>query len=234
MRAFKADGLLTTVLVLCALVTTGLVIRREINPAPLVSSTNVSSPSLIKDWREALKRGSTMGPPNAPVQVVEFADFECPFCASFNSTLRAARERYQDKIALTFAHFPLETHKFAESAALAAECAADQGHFEAMHNQLFEHQSAFGQRPWTDFARDAGVADLSRFEACMAQAAPLTRIRAAKALGANTFEVRGTPTVVINGWKLSSLPSDSELDEMIQAVLAGESPIRKKPWWSIE
>lgn len=226
--------MLTTVLVLCALVTTGLVVRREINPAPLLSRSSVSGPSLIKGWREALNRGVTMGPANAPVQVVEFADFECPFCASFHSTLRAARERHQDKIALTFAHFPLETHKFAEAAALAAECAAEQGHFEAMHNQLFEHQAAFGERPWATFARDAGVADLTRFEACMTKAAPLARIRAAKALGANTFEVRGTPTVVINGWRLSSLPSDSELDEMIQAVLAGESPIRKKPWWSIK
>jgi protein-disulfide isomerase len=165
-----------------------------------------------------------MGPEQAPVQLAEFADFECPFCASFHKDLKALRDRFPNQVALTFVHFPLPMHRFAEPAARVAECADDQGQFERMHDLLFEQQGQFGLRPWSDFASDAGVANSAAFEACIKRTDPIPRVTEGKALG-NQLDVQFTPTVVINGWKLGRPPTLDELDHMVKLILAGKSPV---------
>jgi hypothetical protein len=134
----KADSVIAATLVVCAIVTTGLVVRRELfAPAPPVAQAE-RKPLFIKEWRTHLARGIRMGPEQAPVQLLEFADFECPFCATFHKDLKALRGRYPTQLALTFVHFPLPIHRFAEPAARVAECAGDQGRFEAIYDLLFE------------------------------------------------------------------------------------------------
>jgi hypothetical protein len=86
-------------------------------------------PTFIEDWRADLAKGIRMGPTDAPVQLIEFADFECPYCAMFHKYMETLRARYPTQVALTYAHFPLPMHRFAEPAARVAECASDQGQF---------------------------------------------------------------------------------------------------------
>lgn len=221
----KPDFIITALLVACALVTTGLVTRREFFAAPQAAAKQPEQkPQFIENWRAHLAKGTLLGPEQAPVQLIEFADFECPFCATFHKALKAIRERYPQQVALTYLHYPLSNHRFAAPAARAAECAGVQGRFEAMCDLLFERQRDFGLRPWSEFATEAGVGDSSAFEACVKSTDPVPRIAEGKALG-STLDIKGTPTVVINGWKLARPPSIEELDGMVKAILAGKSPI---------
>jgi protein-disulfide isomerase len=139
-------------------------------------------------------------------------------------TLQSIRERYPDKVAVVFAHSPVESHRFAELAARAAECAHAQGHFEGMRTVLFARQSSFGIVPWTDLAMLAGVPDLGMFNTCIKDLAPVPRIVQGKRL-AGEFGVQGTPTILINGWRLPLPPSANELDGLIANVLAGREAV---------
>jgi protein-disulfide isomerase len=217
------DAVLTVVLVSCALLTTGLVLRRELLPqsaAPAVAQ----KPVFVDDWRAHLAKGVRFGSPEAPVQLIEFADFECPFCASFHDTLETVRQRYPAQIALTYVHYPIQGHRFAEPAARVAECAGEQGRFEAMHSRLYEWQDQFGLKPWSEFAIAAGVADVAAFESCARRMDPLASVVEGRKL-ADQLDVRATPTVIINGWQLRRPPDAAELEAMVKAILAGKSPV---------
>jgi protein-disulfide isomerase len=92
-----------------------------------------------------------------------------------------------------------------------------------MYDLLFEQQDKFGLKPWSEFATEAGVPDTAAFETCIKQAEPIPRVTEGKALG-KQLDVQGTPTLVINGWKLGRPPSLEELDAMVERVLAGKEP----------
>jgi protein-disulfide isomerase len=168
-----------------------------------------------------------MGPVQAPVQLLEFADFECPYCANLHKDVKALRVRYPFQVALTFVHFPLPMHRFAVPAAKVAECAGDQGRFEPIYDLLFEQQDKFGLKPWSEFASEAGITDNAAFETCVKRTEPILRVTEGKALGSQ-LDVQGTPTVVINGWKLGRPPTLDELDRMVKAIFAGKSPVDPK------
>jgi protein-disulfide isomerase len=222
----KVDSIITVTLVVCAMITTGLLVRREVFPTVLQSARQPAEqkPILIAHWRDDLGKGIRLGDWQAPVQLIEFADFECPFCGSFHKTLKALRERYPSQVALTYVHFPIQGHRFAIPAARAADCANAQGRFEAMYDHLFDEQESLGLKPWNEFAAAAGVPDLAAFEACIKKSGPIPRVVEGQALG-KEVDVQGTPTLVVNGWKLGHPPTEKELDEMVKAVLAGKEPV---------
>jgi protein-disulfide isomerase len=220
----KLERLVTAVLVVCAVATTGVVVHREFFPPAPLSAPADQKPVLVKDWRNALGKGVRLGAAAAPVQLIEFADFECPYCAMFHKDMETLRARYPTQVALTYFHFPLPMHRFAEPAARVVECAGDQGRFEPMYDLLFDQQDKFGLKPWSEFATEAGVPDTAAFEACIKRAEPIPRVSEGKALGSQ-LDIQGTPTVVINGWKLGRPPTLDELDHMVKAILAGNSPV---------
>lgn len=218
------DTVVAVTLVVCAVVTSGLVVRRELFAPAASPAQALQKPFFIREWHTHLTAGVLMGSQHAPVQLLEFADFECPFCARFHKDLKALQGRYPTQVALTFVHYPLPMHRFAEPAARVAECAGDQGRFEGMYDLLFDQQDRFGLKPWSEFASEAGVADSAAFETCIKRTDPIPRVTDGKALG-NQLDVQGTPTVVINGWKLGRPPTLDELDHMVKAILAGKSPV---------
>jgi protein-disulfide isomerase len=220
------DWAVTAALVVCALTTTAVVVRHEFFAAPRAPQRD-QKPLFIKGWRDYLATGMRIGSSEAPVQVMEFADFECPFCAAFHKEESSLRERYATQVAVTFVHYPLPMHRFAVPAARAAECAGDQAHFGEMSEQLFKQQDQFGLKPWTEFATDAGVPDLVAYKLCLDSSAPLPRVTEGLELG-KKLDVQGTPTIIINGWKLGHPPTEAELDQMIQRILAGKSPVDGK------
>ncbi len=224
MAQLTHDSVATAILVICALVVTTLLVRREFDTRVTVTGVAERTPVYVNEWHTDLSKGVHMGSLGAPVQLVEFADFECPFCAQFHKTLAALRERYPTQVGLTYMHFPILGHRFAIPAARVAECAGEQGRFEVMHDQLFEGQGEFGLKPWDDYATAAGVPDLAAFDSCIKRTDPIPRVEEGKALGAK-LDVQGTPTIVINGWKLGHPPNAEELDGMVKAILAGRSPV---------
>jgi protein-disulfide isomerase len=221
--AMKIDVVVGTTLVVCALIVTGIVVRREVL-GPAAHAVAERKTVMMAGWREYLEKGAHIGPHEAPVQLIEFADFECPFCATFHRDLKALRTLYPTQVSLTFVHFPLPTHRFAMPAARVAECAGEQGRFEAMHDQLFDEQSNFGLKPWNDYASAAGVPDLSAFDLCIKKTGPIPRVEEGKALGAK-LDLQGTPTIIINGWKLGRPPTEDQLDGMVKKILAGKRPV---------
>lgn len=220
------NALLTTMLVACALLTTGIVVQQKYFSRS-IASTLPQKPEYLRDWKAELAHGVLVGPPQAPVQLIEFADFECPYCASFHKTLKDVRERYPAQVALTYVHFPLPMHRFAEPAARVADCASEQRRFDAMYDQLFEGQGQLGLKPWDDYASAAGVPDMAAFDACIKKTDPIPRVEEGKELGAK-LDVQGTPTIIINGWKLGHPPNEQELDGMVKKILAGKSPVDGK------
>jgi protein-disulfide isomerase len=155
--------------------------------------------------------------------LIEFADFQCPYCQSFYRVLQSVQQRYPNKIALTFVHLPLPFHEFAQPLAQAAECAADQGRFQELYDYLFQHAESLAQLQSGELANAARVQDVARFEACTRNDTELRRIVEGKDL-AKEFDVKGTPTLLINGWKLTASPTSKEFGEMIEAVLQGKPP----------
>ena len=219
----KWDHVITAMLLSCAAITTALVIRHELG----ARSPSLGAPEktvFIQRCKSHLDRGVRLGPRSAPAQLIEFADFECPFCGDFHKKLKDLRRRYPTEIALTYVHFPLPMHRFAVPAARVSDCAGDQGRFEAMYDQLFDGQDQFGLKSWDDYAIAAGVPDIQEFDACIKKTEPIPRVEEGKALGAK-LDVKATPTIIINGWMLGRPPTAEELDEIVQRVLAGKSPV---------
>jgi len=221
----RLSSVLTATLIASVVITTGLVVRRELFDSRIRSSAVPSSqsPTYIEDWKRHLERTFDGATFSVPVQVVEFIDLECSFCARYQKDIKMLRARYPTQVKLTYVHLPLPMHPSAEAAARAAECAGQQGRFEEMLHWLFAGQAEFELARWDQFARDAGVPDLTTFNSCIQSNEPVPRIIAGRRL-AEEFNIQATPTIVINGWKFPHPPTSEHLDRIVRAVLAGKSP----------
>ena len=144
----------------------------------------------------------TIGDADAPITIIEFSDFQCPFCARFSSqTLPSIQEEYIDKglVKLVYRDFPLShIHPNAAVTALAAECADDQGGFKGMHDILFENQGEWSNAGPQDviellngYASDTGI-DAAEFEECVAKGTHVEDIRGDLEDG-RSYGVTGTP-----------------------------------------
>ncbi|MEW5916250.1 MAG: thioredoxin domain-containing protein [Gemmatimonadota bacterium] len=185
-------------------------------------SSGVRPPEFLTDWERLRTQAVRVGPASAKVAILEFGDFECPVCKEFHSELQVVRQKFPNDVAVLYAHFPLSRHRFATAAARASECADRQGKFEQIHDLLFAKQDSLGLKEWVAYATEAGVGDTAAFNECLSTGA-FPRIDAGLA-AAKAIEARGTPTVIVNGWRLFHTPSASELVKMVQAVLQNRSP----------
>ncbi|HXN14314.1 MAG TPA: thioredoxin domain-containing protein [Candidatus Acidoferrales bacterium] len=138
------------------------------------------------------------GPAKAPVTLLEYGDYECPYCGEAYPIVKALQERLGDQVRLVFRNFPLaEAHPHAEHAAEAAEAAAAQGKFWEMHDLLYENQDALEDQDLVQYA-EALKLDVPRFVKEMKAGAHLERVRADFSSGVRSG-VNGTPTFFING-----------------------------------
>lgn len=173
----------------------------------------------VQGWEDLLDVAVFDGDTSAPVVLIEFADLECPYCAALQTSVRKVRDRFSDSIAVAFIHFPLSYHRFARIAAHAAECAAAQGAFTAFVDGVYARQDSIGLRPWTAFAREAGVRDTASFMRCLTGSEAPARIDFGLAAG-ERISVRGTPTLLANGWRFGAVPSESTLVAVLDSMLA--------------
>jgi len=139
----------------------------------------------------------TKGPDNAPVTIVEFSDFQCPFCAKVVPTLKRIEDTYKGRVRIVWKHLPLSIHEDARDAALAAEVARRQGKFWEFHDRLFANQDRLGLEDLKAHAEELAL-DIARFEADLQKAEDKKRIDADIA-EAKTLGIAGTPGFFING-----------------------------------
>ncbi len=211
------------VLVMCALAVTGLVARREL--APLTARGSPSAPVILIDPETAqqlIADGHLLGFEGARLRIVEFVDLQCPFCAMVEDARRSALRPFGDSVAVLVRHFPLQAiHPHAWTAALAAECAAAEGRFEAFVRAAYASQDSLGILPWGELGRRAGVARLDRFADCVDAEQFADRIREDMA-AASRVGVRGTPTFVVGRSLFMGNPSQPVFRDLIRESLRKE------------
>jgi protein-disulfide isomerase len=183
---------------------------------------------IVSSWQDLISAGRLVGAAEAPVTIIEFTDLECPFCRSFNTVLRAVQKKFGTAVAYVFVHTPIHSHRFALSAARAAECAAVSGRFSAMVNAIFERQDSLGLKSWGSYASDAGVADTVSFNRCVRANTPLPLVEAGLA-AAKRIDMNGTPTVIVNGWRFAHPPGEEELLRVVGEIVAGRQPFPNGP-----
>src|SRR5262245_12542450 len=141
--------------------------------------------------------GPSRGPVNAPVTIVEFSDFQCPFCGRLKPTMDQVLAKYGDKVHLVFRQYPLPFHQNAQKAAEAALCAADQGKFWELHDAMFGNQQALAVADLKAKAKELGM-NADTFGQCVDSGAKaslvLADVNAGSAVGVN-----GTPAMFVNG-----------------------------------
>jgi protein-disulfide isomerase len=163
-------------------------------------------------------KGPTRGPDNAKVTIVEFSDFECPFCSRAEESVNKVMEQYAGKVRLVYRHYPLPFHANAAKAAEAAACADDQGKFWEMHKVLFANQQKLGVEDLKAHAAAIGL-DTAKFAACLDGGSKKAVIDADQKAGTEAG-VSGTPAFFINGKLLSGAQPLAEFQRIIDAELA--------------
>jgi protein-disulfide isomerase len=147
------------------------------------------------------------GPGDAPVVIVEFSDFECPFCGRATATLAALMDRYPDRIRFVYKDFPLPNHPNAFKAAEAGHCAHDQGMFWELHDRMFAVQDALDVDSLKSYADELGL-DADEFNACLDDGRHAESVDREMAAG-RSYGATSTPTLFINGRPiLGALPLD--------------------------
>ena len=159
-----------------------------------------------------------LGPPNAPVKVVEFGDFQCPYCGRTEDTLKAMREKYGDKVQLVFMDFPLSFHAHAMQAARGARCAQEQNKFWQYHDALFADQSKLAPDDLKATAKRLGL-NMEKFDACFDSGKYDDAIHQDMAEGSK-LNVSGTPTFFIDGRELTGARPLPQFQEIIDDELA--------------
>lgn len=153
------------------------------------------------------------GPKDAKITVVEFSDFQCPYCNRGAANIAQVLKENAD-VKLVFKNLPLPFHQQAKGAAIAALAAGKQGKFWEMHDKLFENQSKLSEEPWAEFAKDIGI-DVEKFKKDLEDESLAKQVDEDLAL-AQKLGVRGTPGFFVNGVQLQGAQPPSEFNKIIE------------------
>ncbi|MGM0558219.1 MAG: DsbA family protein [Myxococcota bacterium] len=189
-----------------------------------VSEDEDAQPALADSDKIPIGNSPVLGPADAPVTIVEFADYQCPFCSKSHKTMEAIREQYGDGVRVVFKHYPLPFHKQAEAASRAAIAAGEQGKFWEMHDLLFRYQKVMRgksdaeMKDWSaGFAREMGL-DVEQFRQDFAAESTGQQIEDDLEL-AEKLTVKGTPHFFINGVRVSGAQPMPKFEAVIDAEL---------------
>ncbi|MCP4996301.1 MAG: thioredoxin domain-containing protein [Gammaproteobacteria bacterium] len=157
------------------------------------------------------------GAKNGSVMVMEFSDFQCPFCRKVQPTIQELHKRYSDKVAFGYRHLPLSIHQEADESAIAVECAREQDKFVQMHNRLYQQQSDQSVDALKKLAKDVGVADLAGFGKCMDEERYRGQVRRDMDVAASVG-ITGTPAFIVGRY-------DREKGEVVGQILTGSQSL---------
>lgn len=158
------------------------------------------------------------GPANARVVVVEFADYQCPYCRRIHPELKKLQDEFGDQLVLVFKDFPLPMHPHAEKAAEAARCAGEQGKFWDFHDLLFDHSSDLEVPQLKEHARALKL-DAARFDKCLDSGEEASGVEKDREQ-AQSLGITGTPSFFINGHFLSGAVDYVTLRQIVEQQLA--------------
>jgi protein-disulfide isomerase len=159
-------------------------------------------------------RDHTQGPMDAPVTLLEYGDYECPYCGAAYPIVKQVQARMGERLRFVFRNFPIATsHPHAEQAAEAAEAAAAQGRFWEMHDFLYEHQRHLETADLHAYAEELGL-EVDRFDRELAEHAHAARVREDFMSGVRSG-VNGTPTFYVNGKRHDS---SYDIDTLLSAL----------------
>ena len=189
--------------------------------APARPSEPTPPPTADLDMDKLMDDDAVKGDADAPVTIIEWSDFECPFCARFYSqTYGQIVEKYIEtgKVKLIFRDFPLGFHANAQKAAEAAECAGEQGKFYEMHDLLFEEGVTGGVESFKKMASELKL-DTNDFDECLDSGAMASEVQKDMADG-QAAGISGTPGFIINGRLVSGAQPFSAFEQIIEEELA--------------
>ena len=160
----------------------------------------------------------TLGAKDAPITMVEFGDFQCPFCRASENSVKEVRQKYGDKVRLVYMDFPLGIHQHAMDAANAARCAGEQDKFWQYHDAMFADQSKLAPADLKASAAKLGL-DAKKFDACLDKTKYQSQIQQDVAEGTK-LGVTGTPTFFINGREITGAQPAQKFEEVIDDEMA--------------
>ena len=220
------DSVVAAVLVVCALTMTAATLLNYRDRSRVdIPDASGPTPTPVEEAVKYSAVGHTRGNHLAPVTIVVFSDFECPYCGAFASnTIPHLDSVFGDSIQIVFRHMPLPGHRLAYPVARAAECAGSQGRFWAFHDTVFRHQDSLGILSLSQFAVRAGVPRIGQFEECIAVSRPVEAVErdleASRELG-----LKGTPSLLVGRMLLQGVPPTDVLDSLVRvAALASVQP----------
>jgi len=184
------------------------------------NESTVQKPTTPEAIEVSIDDDAVKGNPDAPVTIVEFSDYECPFCGRhFKQTYPQIVSEYVDtgKVKIVFRDFPLGFHAKAQKAAEAAECAGKQGKYWEMHDKLYENQDALDIENLKQYAKELKL-DTNKFNACLDSGEMEDEVQADMDEGSN-YGVTGTPAFFINGRLLSGAQPFSAFKQIIDEEL---------------
>jgi|GEM_PF-4149638 len=158
------------------------------------------------------------GSDKAVVTIIEYSDFQCPYCARVQGTLGGLAKKYGDKVNFKFMHNPLSRHKLAGPAGVAALAAGEQGKFWEFHAKIFDHQRELSDEKFLEIAKDLDL-DMAKFQKDLKNEAFDAQVKADQ-LQARKVGVRGTPTFFVNGYRLRGAKPAAFFEKIIDRELA--------------
>lgn len=217
-RQVVRSNTVSIALLVGAVVIAGLVLHRYLTD-PRGDPTD--PPRDVVNWQRLSAKGPSDGPRKAPVQIVEFSDFRCPFCADLQPFLEEIRNQYPDEVHFVFRHAPtVEPVEQSIAAAIASECANSQEAFDSYRNALFREQMLVEGRRWVRIARLASVPDVEDFANCVAENRYRSRVEDDRAT-ATEIGVKGTPTIIVNGRVHVGTASMADVRARVDSLVAG-------------
>ncbi len=187
----------------------------------VVNDPGQGAPAAVVDMKTLVDDDDVKGDPKAPVTIVEFSDYECPFCARFyEQTFLQINEKYikTGKVKFVYRDFPLSFHSQAQKAAEAAECAGEQGKYYDMHDLLFGKGVQGGVASFKQYAKDLQL-DSTKFDTCLDSGKMAAETKKDMADGA-AAGVQGTPGFFVNGVEISGAQPFEVFQQVIDAALA--------------
>jgi protein-disulfide isomerase len=166
----------------------------------------------------SLDDDAAKGPAKAPVTIVEFSDYQCPFCSRAETTVTEVLKKYGDKVRIVYRDYPLGFHQNAQKAAEASECAKEQGKFWEMHGAMFANQGKLAVADLIETAGGIGL-DKDKFKTCVETGKYQQEVQKDFQDGSR-YGVSGTPTFFINGIKMVGAKGTDAFAEIIEAELA--------------
>lgn len=183
----------------------------EINNKP------TPTPSAAKVDVKVSSDDNIRGNKNAPITIVEFSDFQCPYCSRFHTTMKRVMENYPDKVRWVYKHFPLDSiHPVARKAAEASECAGDQDKFWEYADAVFD-SSRLTESSLLVIAKDIGL-NVSKFDSCLKAGTHSAKVEADLQQGSKAG-VRGTPGNFINGQSVPGAVPYEQIEAIIESLL---------------